>query len=207
MAKSEHSAQRAAALVHQMRDDIRFGDFEFGQWLKLTNLQKQYDASQHEVRRALAELKGEGVVEHKANAGFRVAMPDTSDRAEMVYVRSVLERSAAPLIAAKATDEDVERLEALAAEFDRSILSDGRRNQAACNAAFHHCLYSIAGNELLIELIHNLRERSHFGTTGRWRSTEGLAEASHDHMRIVEAIRKRDPTELERLIMHHIRSF
>lgn len=207
MTKSKHSEARIQSLVQRMRDDIRFGAFAFGDWLKLINLQNRYDAKQFEIRKVLSELKREGLVDHTVNAGFRVSRPDPAQREQMRYVRTVLERSAAPLIILNATDKAIARLTELNEEFENSIQSQGRRRQAETNSAFHQELYALAGNAILINLIYDLRERSHYGTTGRWLDTEGLKASAADHRQIINAIIQREPTELERLIVNHIHSF
>ena len=190
-----------------MRDDIRFGTYSFGQWLKLIDLQKRYRATQFEIRRVLDSLKTERLVEHRVNHGFRVATPDPAERRQMQFVRTVLERNTASLIAARASAADIDALQGLAQAFDQSVELEGRQLQAAANSAFHQRLYELAGNPILSGLIRELRERSHYGTTGRWRSTEGLHESSVEHFLMVEAIRHRDPIELDRLIARHIEAF
>lgn len=79
--------------------------------------------------------------------------------------------------------------------------------QAHANYNFHAKLYSIAGNEVLEDMIKELRNRSQHTTTGRWRSSEGLHASNRDHFDIVDAIEARDPNELERIIVRHIESF
>lgn len=207
MAKSKEAAEQLVALVQQIRNDIVFGAYEPGTWLKLGELQERHGASAFHIRRALDELKNLKLVDHVANAGFRVATPDEAAREETRFVRKVLERSAAPLIAAKATEEDILTLRELAAAFEHSIRSEGRRDQARANHNFHEKLYSIAGNATLSEMIKELRSRSHQATTGRWRSSEGLEESNAEHYRIIAAIAEHDPYELERVIVGHIESF
>ena len=207
MTKSSSSSARISQLVLQMRDDIRFGAFTFGQWLKLVELQDRYDAKQFEMRKVLNELKTLRLVEHRQNSGFYVATPDPAEREQMRFVRVVLERSAAPLIAARATAEDIIDLRRLATEFQETIRLDGRQFQAAANIAFHDRLAKVTGNSVLARLIHDLREQSHYGTTGRWRSDEGLQESAREHFSMIDAIEKRDPVELERQATRHIESF
>ena len=207
MTKSSSSTARIAQLVQQMRDDIRFGAFTFGQWLKLVELQERYGAKQFEMRKVLNELKAQHLVEHKQNSGFFVATPDPAEREQMRFVRLVLERSAASLIAARATQDDIADLKRCATQFKTTIQLNGRQYQAAANFAFHDRLARITGNAVLARLIHDLREQSHYGTTGRWRSNEGLQESAEEHFAMIEAIEKRDPIELERCITRHIESF
>lgn len=207
MTKSSSSAARVAELFRRMRNDIKFGAYQFGQWLKLIELQQRYEATQFEIRKVLTRLEAERLVEHKANSGYRVATPDPAERGQMRYVRMVLERSTAALVAARATEADIAELTALAEAFDATIGLDGRQEQAAANIAFHGRLYAIAGNAVLSGLIQELRDRSHYGTTGRWRGPEGLRASGTEHFEMIEAIRRRDPLELERLIVRHIESF
>lgn len=207
MAKSKESADQLARLVLDIRDDIIFGAYEPGTWLKLTDLQAYHGASAFHIRRALDELKNLRLVDHMANAGFRVATPDDSTRVETRFVRIVLERSAVPFIAAKATAEQIEELRQLAQAFEESIGQEGRRAQALANHNFHARLYAISGNDVLQDMINELRNRSQHSTTGRWRSTEGLQASNRDHFDIVRAIEQRDPYELDRIIVRHIESF
>jgi DNA-binding GntR family transcriptional regulator len=207
MAKSRESAEQLAQLIREIRNDIIFGAYAPGTWLKLTDLQAQHGASAFHIRRALDELKNLKLVDHVANAGFRVATPDDSTRAETRFVRVVLERSAAPFIAARASADDVAALRELARRFEETIEQTGRRAQALANHNFHAKLYSIIGNDVLKEMIHELRNRSQHSTTGRWRSVEGLRASNRDHFDIIAAIEARDPYELDRIIVRHIESF
>ncbi|MCC7272008.1 MAG: GntR family transcriptional regulator [Alphaproteobacteria bacterium] len=207
MAKSHASAGRLAALVGRVRNDIKFGGFEPGAWLKLIDLQRRYAATQFEIRQVLAELRGQRLVEHRANHGFRVAVQDMVERDRLYFVRAVLERSAGPLVVANAGAADVAALERLADAFDRTVGSDGRHRQAAANGAFHDRFFAIAGNPVLVETIQGLRERSHFGTTGRWRTEEGLKASGAEHHAMVDAIRRRDVESLDRIVAGHIAAF
>ena len=207
MAKSRESAEQLARLTHDIRNDIVFGAYEPGTWLKLSDLQELHKASAFHIRKALDQLKSLKLVDHVANAGFRVATPDEAVRQETRFVRTVLERGAAPLIVARATDEDIADLLSLATAFEQSIETEGRRVQSRINHEFHDKLYAIAKNAVLSDMIKELRSRSHHTTTGRWRSVEGLKASSHDHLRMIEAIKARDPHELERLIVGHIEAF
>ena len=207
MAKSHAAAERLEALVRRLRNDIKFGSFSHGEWLKLIDLQQRYDASQFDIRKCLAELKTQRLVEHRANHGFRVATPDPMQRDQLYFVRTAIERSAARLIVERASADDIARLGRLAAAFDRTVESAGRQHQAAANTAFHDHFFAITGNPVLVETVQALRERSHFGTSGRWRSTDGLRGSGAEHHEMVAAIGRRDADGLDQLIVRHIAAF
>lgn len=207
MAKSHAAAEQLAQLVTNIRRDIIFGAYEPGTWLKLSELQQQYDASPFHIRRALDQLKNDKLVDHVANAGFRVATLDVTTRAETTFVRTLLERSAAPLITARAELADIAELRRLALVFEASISQEGRQLQARANHNFHLYLYSLTRNTVLAETINEMRNRSGHPTTGRWRSVEGLEASSRDHFTIISAVEARDPYEVEQAIVSHIKAF
>jgi len=207
MAKSREAAEQLAQLVGKIRRDIIFGAYAPGTWLKLGELAQLYDASPFHIRRALDHLKNDKLVDHVANAGFRVATLDVTTRTETLFVRTLLERSAAHLIAARADADDIAELRRLALLFDESISKEGRQAQAAANHNFHAYLYSITRNAVLSETINEMRNRSGQTTTGRWRSVEGLEASSRDHFAIITAIEERDPFEVEQAIVSHIKAF
>ncbi|WP_112809319.1 GntR family transcriptional regulator [Ensifer sp.] len=207
MAKSHEAAEQLAQLITTIRRDIIFGAYAPGTWLKLSELQHQYDASPFHIRRALDHLKNDKLVDHVANAGFRVATLDVTTRNETLFVRILLERSAAPLITARADAADIAELRRLALIFEASISEDGRQAQAHANHNFHSYLYSLTRNTVLSETINEMRNRSGQFTTGRWRSVEGLQASSRDHFAIVAAIEERDPYEVEQAIVGHIKAF
>jgi DNA-binding GntR family transcriptional regulator len=207
MAKSKASAELIDDLVVRLREDIKFGAYDFGQRLKLSELQETYSASQFHVRQALAQLKAMKLVEHRHNYGFSICEQDPVGRNQLRQVRMTLERSAVPLIIARATAEDVVELGRLAEAFAGMIGTSGRQELAAANIAFHRYIYGVAGNRVLSDLINGLREQSYYATTGRWRSLEGINASSDDHFAMVGAIERRDPIELDRLIFLHIQAF
>ncbi len=207
MPKSHAAAERLDGLVRRIRNDIKFGSFSHGEWLKLIELQQRYGATQFDIRKALGELKTQRLVEHRANHGFRVATQDPVQRDQLYFVRTAIERSAAALVVERASADDIAILEQLAIAFDRCVESAGRQPQASANGAFHDHFFAIAGNPILVETVQSLRERSHFGTTGRWRTTEGLRASGAEHHAMIAAIAQRDTARLDRLIVDHIAAF
>jgi DNA-binding GntR family transcriptional regulator len=207
MAKSNESAERIEGLIERIRSDIRLGVFEFGQPLRLIDLQNKYSASQFLARQALVRLQSLKVVEHRQNSGFRVCEQDSAGPSNLRFVRLTLERSAGPLVVARATPDTIMALRALAGDFAASIEGGKREEINAANIEFHRRLYRTAGNPLMTGMIDDLRAQSYIGTTGRWRSREGLLASSAEHYAMVDAIERKDPTDLDHLIFRHIQSF
>lgn len=207
MAKSRESPARIARLVEAITDDIMYGAYQTGDRLKLGELQSRHEATQFEVRQALAELANRQLVEHVQNAGYRVRVNDDTERADFDYVRVLLETTAARFVVAHADGAGIDRLRELARAFDRSIESEGRQAQVAANENFHLAFYGLCPNAVLAETISSLRDRYDISTSGRWRSLEGLRVSAAQHHRLVDAVEARDVMLLERLIAEHVQGF
>lgn len=95
----------------------------------------------------------------------------------------------------------------MAQNFEKSIDSPGRTAQAKANHDFHERLIALAGNNVLADLVRQLRASNRYATAGRWRTPSGLHDSSREHFRMVDAIEARDPAELERIVVVHIQAF
>jgi DNA-binding GntR family transcriptional regulator len=193
--------------MQRIQADIRFGAYDFGQRLKLSELQKTYHASQFHVRQALSQLKALKLVEHRHNCGFRICQQDPVGRDQLRHVRLILERAAVPLVFERATADDIAALRELAEAFAAAIGTGSRQELALANLAFHRRFYQIANNQVLLDLISTLREQSYYSTTGRWRTREGISASAADHFAMVDAIERHDATGLDRIVLQHIRAF
>jgi DNA-binding GntR family transcriptional regulator len=195
---------RVGTLVEAIRDDILYGVYRAGEWLKQIDLQERYEANRFEVREALVELKNRRLVEHKVNSGFRVAAPDPEELLHLKAVRTILETGAAEPVVERATPADLDELDDLARRFEAALETADPPTRAELNFAFHRRLYDIAGNPVLAGLIRDMRERGQSGTTGRWFTLAGLRLSAQEHHAMIAAIRARDPATLRGLIDRHI---
>lgn len=205
---SEETEQHGAdALRTALRHDIVFGAIPPGQWLRQSELELRYGATRTAIRRALVELENGGLVEHRHNYGYRVAVPDPAERAAICQVRVILETGAVPAVVERAGPGDLVELRELARAFEHAIEHDGRPRQVACNFAFHRRFYGICANPVLGRLIREHRERADLGSSGRWQTVSGLRGACEEHFAMLDALEARDPARLSELIRVHIERF
>lgn len=204
MKRQDTDQGRIETLVAAIRDDILYGVYRAGEWLKQIDLQERYAANRFEVRQALVELKNRHLVEHKVNSGFRVASPDPDELLQMKAVRTILEAGAAAMVVDRATAADLAALDDLATRFEQAIETGDPPTRTELNFAFHRRLYDIAGNPVLAGMIREMRERGQDGTTGRWYTLAGVRLSAREHHDMIAAIRDRDAETLRRLIDQHI---
>ncbi|MDF1585547.1 GntR family transcriptional regulator [Marinimicrococcus flavescens] len=206
-AEQEMEGQGGDALLTSLRHDIVFGAVAPGQWLRQSELERRYGTSRAAIRRALAELESQGLVEHRLNYGYRVAVVDAAERAQLCQVRVILETGALPMILERLSADDLVGLRGLASAFEQAVEHEGRPQQVACNFAFHRRFYELSGNGPLEALIRHQRERADQGSTGRWQTVSGLRGASEEHFAILDALEARDLERLTELVRVHIERF
>ena len=96
---------RADAVFTDLRQRIVEGDISTGSKLSEPELAKYYEISRSTLRDALSRLEGCGLLERKANIGYRVVTLSTEQLLEIFRVRESLEGMACRLAAQNMTSQ------------------------------------------------------------------------------------------------------
>lgn len=185
--------------------DILTGALPPGTWLKQADLERRYDCSRPEVRRALDRLAQKRLVEHVPNRGYHVFEPDGRQAREVADIRVMLETAIAPAIVEKATKADIARLRELAQTFDRMILAGTMLELYEANLAFHRHILSIGDNQELVNLISEIRHRTSSAPVSQWRTRARIDQSGREHHAMIDAIEHKSTDEFKRLVEMHIR--
>jgi GntR family transcriptional regulator, transcriptional repressor for pyruvate dehydrogenase complex len=205
-------------VARQIQRLIVNGELEPGQLLPPERqLAEQFGVSRNSVRDAIRALEltglvvarhGEGNVVADVSADTLVAPTATlllrkrTLVAELLDVRKMLEPALAARAAVHASDEEIVHLE----EILRRQREKTARGQSTVeeDTEFHYSIALAAGNsvvrKLLDVLMDLLRE-----TRARSLQVEGRLERSlAGHLRVLDAIRQRDPEGAERAVRQHL---
>ncbi|WP_243466094.1 GntR family transcriptional regulator [Sodalis glossinidius] len=146
------------------------------------------------MRRALDRLAQKRLVAHVPNRGYRVYWPDGRQEGEVAEIRILLETG----VAGSATAADIRLLEQLVAEFVR-LLADGTTLELyEANLAFHHHLLSLCGNQELMALVAEIRQRTRAVPVHQWTTRARIEQSAREHDEMIEAVRQGDGTRLGR---------
>jgi DNA-binding GntR family transcriptional regulator len=201
--RSEETATRE--VTDLILQDILTGALPPGTWLKQADLERRYDCSRPEVRRALDRLSQKRLVAHVPNRGYHVFEPDGRQAKEVADIRVMLETAIAPAIVEKATRDDIARLRELAANFDRMILSGTMLELYEANLAFHRSILALGDNEELVNLISEIRHRTSSAPVSQWRTRARIDQSGREHHAMIDAIEHKLTDEFRRLVELHIR--
>lgn len=198
---------RADSVFTDLRQRIVEGDIATGVKLSEPELAKHYEISRSTLRDALSRIEACGLVERKANIGYRVVTLSTEKLLEIFLVRESLEGMACRLAAENMTSTEIRNLKSL---LDGHQQNESLRNgqayiQKEGDLDFHYQIVMGSGNALLIrllceELYYLVRMyRYQFGMP-----SPRAKRAFSEHHNIVHAIEDQDGELAEILMRRHI---
>lgn len=194
---------RATAVADELRRQIQSGELPPGTRLRQADIARRFGVSTTPVREALSGLAREGLVQRDAQRGAIVFVPSAEELQENYEIRIALEPLATRLATPNLTGSDHDALAGLVVEMREAPDGEG---VWALNAEFHSRIYAVCERPRLIELIEGLR--SAVFRYLRMVTSEAdpvyWAESNLEHDAIIEALRRYDAAEAERLMAKHL---
>jgi DNA-binding GntR family transcriptional regulator len=155
------------------------------------------------IREAMTLLEQEGFVRTRPRRGIYIVRKSKREIVEMITVMAALESMAARLAAERAADADIAGLRRLMAEFSAGNQDERLDDYSEANIAFHQAIIKISGCALLAEMTENLFIHMRAIRKITIHQDNRAARSVADHMRIIEAIERRDPELAEQLARAH----
>ena len=188
-----------------LRDAIVSGRLEPGERLRERDLVTFLGISRSPLREAIRILESEGLVASLPHRGSWVSELTATDLRETNEVRIMLETFAARLALERGEDGIVPALMRRLETARRADPHLPGLDDFTIALGFHDVLVQACGNSKVIQLYAmlkaHLRRYHHFAVTrvGRdWRAID-------EHEALVEAVRRRDLAEFERILTAHLR--
>ena len=160
------------------------------------------------IREAMTLLEHEGFVRTRPRRGIYVVKKTKREIVEIITVMAALESMAARLAAERASDADIAELRRLMDEF-RCGNGPGDNGRARldeysdANIAFHQAIIRLSGSHLMGKTIENLFIHVRAIRRMTISQSDRAARSIKDHIRIIEALEKRDTELAERLVRQH----
>lgn len=191
-------------LLEQITDDILCGNFKPRERLVESDLMEKYGATRNAVRNAFKELQALKLVIHQLNCGVAVAEVTEKDAMNLYKVRVLLESYAAHQVMVNLTDPLLEELKSLHKKFIDSVDGHDFRTMSRSNVNFHERIYQISQNQVIKDLIRDLRTRSNLLLYQIWRNSGQLDTSMRDHEGLLAALKRRDIEAFIRINSKHI---
>lgn len=194
----------SSRIADELRTQILDGMLSPGERIRQEELAEQFGASRIPVREALRILVTDGLVNMVSNSGAWVSSLTQAECSELYQMRERLE----PLLLRYSVPNlDEATISELGEMVEHMRAVDDIEEFMRLDRAFHWQTYAGAHTSTLGELIERL-----WNTTQPYRRvftrlvrSEGIEVTHLEHELLVEAIRRRDSEEAERILLGHIR--
>src|SRR5947208_7106510 len=180
--------------IYGQADDIRLDERQLSQALGV---------SRTPIREAITLLEQEGFLRTVPRRGIFIVRKTKKQIIEMIEMWAALESMAARLATLNASDEDIRALRHMFDEFLNSAPADHIEEYSDANIAFHQAIIRLSGSHLMGQTIENLFIHVRAIRRLTISQSDRASRSIVDHMRIIEALERRDTELAERLVRQH----
>src|ERR1700752_130140 len=155
------------------------------------------------IREALSLLEQEGFIRTIPRRGIYIIRKSKREIIEMIQMWAALESMAARLATLHATDAEIANLRHLFDAFQNSPPSEHLGEYSDANIAFHTAVIALGGSQTLIDATRNLLIHVRAIRRATIAQDNRAARSIVDHLKIIEALERRDTDLAERLTRQH----
>ena len=191
-------------VYESLRKSILHGKLKAGQRLIEEQLAHQIGISRTPVREAFHKLERDDLVSRLPKKGFAVREFTKADVEEIFGIRSALESYAAYLATLHMAPEKISSLEKNIDETERAMESGDYDKVVQLHTEFHNVLYKSCKSRKLLDMINNYSDYFYRYRGALVRTDNGFQSSTEDHRRMLEAMKKKDPRLVERIVRKHL---
>lgn len=148
--------ERSERIYRILRDRICLLEYPPGSHLSEEELAQEFEISRTPVRRVLARLEAEGLVQSVHGVGTIVTDVDVEELQQVYHLRMELAELIGKLSPIPPTAADLDRIRALIQRCDADMLNPDQRAFLRLNMDFFHELSAMTGNQPLREISERL---------------------------------------------------
>ena len=164
-----------------------------------------FQVSRTLVRQALNQLSRDHLVTLEPARGAFVATPSIEEARQVFQVRLMLESAMLRQLCTCITEPQIATLREHLQQEREAVARVDAPGRTRLLADFHMVLARMLGNEVLADLLADLLSRSSLISL-MYQSSHSAQHSQDDHVRLVDALEKRDARAAVRLMEQHIAS-
>ena len=188
-------------VAEQLRQRIFQRELEPGSWIDELKIAEQMGISRTPLREAIKVLAAEGLVTMKVRRGAYVTEMSDKDLRDVYHLLALLESDAAAVVAERATVQQLQALQTLHEELERSV--HDRDQFFAVNERFHMQLLALADNRWRDQLVADLRKVMKLNRHSSLLKQGRIAESLQEHRTIMQALHARQPETARQALQAH----
>jgi len=183
---------QTAQIYREIKRRIVELEYRLGERLSETRLASELGVGRSPVRTALARLKSEGWVAISPQSGTFVKALTNRDIEEVTELRTVLEMHATRVAAERIVAKDIKALKTAFDTLGPGIVGGRSELFIDLDNKLHQAIYKAAGNELVHNILINLRDKVQWIRRACSVSSDRVQEGFHEIEGIFRALEKHD---------------
>jgi DNA-binding GntR family transcriptional regulator len=184
----------ADADIYQSRDLVRLDE---------RVLSEALGVSRTPIREAMTLLEQEGFLHTVPRRGIYIQRKTKKEIVDMIQMWAALESMAARLATQRATDGEIAALRAMFDDFRDSTPAEHIQEYSDANIAFHQAIVELSKSQIILDTIKNLFVHVRAIRKLTISQSDRASRPIVDHLRIIEALEKRDTELAEKLVRQH----
>ncbi|WP_342128557.1 GntR family transcriptional regulator [Hydrogenophaga sp. OTU3427] len=195
-------------VAERLRQRIFSRELEPGSWIDELKIADELGISRTPLREALKVLAAEGLITMKVRRGAYVTEVSDKDLSDVYHLLSLLESDAVAVVAQRASEEQLQQLQALHAELEAAA-RDPERQRARffeLNERFHMAVLDIADNRWRDQMVSDLRKVMKLNRHNSLFKTGRLQESLQEHSALMKALLARNPELAAQRMREHFRN-
>ncbi len=192
------------SIYKYLTEQIKRGDINPGERIDEREISQVLDVSRTPVREALRHLQSEGLISIVPKKGAFVRKYSFKELDDIYTVLSHLEGLALRLVDPAIQEEDLEKLHRMHDQMEKLSAAERYREYLEVNYRFHIHLCTLSGNEVLQDMIAQLRNRVFRYQNVSITLPGRIGDYVKDHYLVVDALKKGDIQLASRQHENHI---
>jgi DNA-binding GntR family transcriptional regulator len=163
-----------------------------------------FNVSRTKIRKVLARLEHEQVVEIIHNRGAFVSTPSVEQASDVLKARRIIEPAIARTLAEQASKREVDALRAHVAAERAAVERGDKATYVGLSGGFHNVVAELEGNFALARTLRELTALTCL-TILLYDAPAASGCLIEDHALIVDAIERRDPAKAAEVMLRHLK--
>ena len=187
-----------------LKKSILLGKLMAGQRLIEEQIAHQIGISRTPVREAFHKLERDDLVSRLPKGGFAVRKFTEEDVEEIFGIRTALESYAASLATLHITPDKMTMLEKKVEESEKALGKGDYDKAVQLYTEFHDLLYKTSRSKKLAQMISNFSDYFQRYRPALLQTRNGFQFSIGDHRMMLQAMKKRNPALVEKLVRKHL---
>lgn len=187
-----------------LRDRIMEGYYPAGTRLSEQQICDEFNISRSPVREAFRNLESSGLLEGAANKGVKVKSFTAQDISNLYQAETMFQITSIQNGVSSMTEEQAASFEKYRTLFTDAYNSEDLEQYLTVSEKFHNDIAALGQNELIIQMYRQIGTLNHRFRLTALKNPERLRASQEEHLKMIDALEKKDADELQKLMQVHI---